>query len=96
MKRDFDAVTLLQLLHHRFDVQLAGTRKQKLFRLCIATEMKRRIFFENLVQRRTDLLFVLSRLRLDREGDRSFGILDRVVNNLRLLVAKRIAGLRLF
>jgi hypothetical protein len=66
-------------------VQLSRTRKQELFRLRIAAEVKRRIFFENLVQRDADLLFVLARLRLNRKGNRRFGILDRVVNDRRCL-----------
>src|SRR6185369_11575511 len=50
----------------------------------------------NFVQRDADLLFVLSRLRLDRKSNRSFGILDRVVNDRCLLVAERVNGLCLF
>ena len=69
MKRHFDAVTLLQFLDDCLNVKLAGAGEQKLFRLRVASEVKRRIFFENLVNRDTDLLFVLPRFRLDREGD---------------------------
>ncbi len=96
MQRHFDAVTLLQFLDDRFDVKLTRTGKQKLLCLRVAREVKRLIFFQNLVQRDADLLFVLTRLRLDRKSDRRFGIFNRVVNDRRLLVAERVAGLRLF
>ena len=91
MQRHFDAVTLLQFLDDRFDVKLARTGEQKLFRLRVAREMKRRIFFQNLVQRDADLLFVLPRLRLDGESDGRFGILDRVVNDRRLALSQSVS-----
>ena len=48
------------------------------------------------MNRDTDLFFVLARFRFNREGNRGFGILHRVVNDWLGFVADRVAGLRLF
>src|SRR6185503_20412178 len=45
MKCHVHTVPLLQLFDDGLDVQLSRARKQELLRLCIATEVKRLIFF---------------------------------------------------
>ena len=62
----------------------------------VAVEMKRRIFFENLVQGDRDLVFVSSRFWLDGKCDRGFGIFDRRIDDRLCLVGERVAGLRIF
>src|SRR2546421_8032197 len=58
--------------------------------------MKARVFFENFVERRADLLLVLTRFRLDGKRDGSLRIFNRVVDDGRVLVCQSVAGLRLF
>src|ERR1051325_5014598 len=61
MKRDLYAVTFPELVDHRLDVKLARAREEELFGLRVAVKVQRRVFFQNLVQRDADLLFVLAR-----------------------------------
>ena len=77
MQRHFDVVALLEFVDDRFDVKLARAGEHKFFCLRVAVEMKRRIFFEDLVQSAGDLVLVGARFRLDGEGDRGFRIFDR-------------------
>ena len=60
MQHHFNAVTLLQFLNDRFDVDLARSGQQKLFCLRVASKSQGRILFENLVNRDADFLFVLT------------------------------------
>ena len=77
-------------------MKLARTGKNKFLGLRVAVEMQARVFFENLVQRRRDLVFVGARFRLDGKGDRGFRVFDLRINDRLRFVAKRVAGLRVF
>ena len=91
-----DAVTLLEFLDDRLDVDLARTSEQEFLCLRIAGKGQRRIFFQNLVNRHADLLFVLARFWFDGESNCSFWILDGIVNDRLRFVADRVPRLRLF
>ena len=77
-------------------MHLARAGQQKFLCLRVTSERQRGIFFQNFVDRDADLLFVLARLWFDRECDRGFGILNRIVNDRMRFVAERVAGLCLF
>ena len=81
LQRQLDVIALAQLGDYHFDVLLARTRKQKFLRLRIAAETQRRIFLENSVDRRSDLVFVRTRLRLDRKSNQRLGQARRRIKN---------------
>ena len=83
MKLDFDAVSLLQLVHGDFDVSLPRSRKQKLIRLRLAIESQSQVLLEHLVNRLRELVFVVARLRLDGKGDCRPGEVNRLIRNRR-------------
>ena len=89
-------ISLFEFFDDRLDVKLAGTGQNKFLGLRVAVKMQRRIFFEDLVQSARDLVFVGTRFWFDGEGDRGFGIFDFRIDDRFCLVAKRVAGLRVF
>src|SRR5688572_4067288 len=92
MQRDLDVISIVQFRDDRFNVKLARAWEDKLLCLRVPVEMKRRVFFEYLVQRHRDLLFVCTRLRFDGEGNRRFRILDLRIDDRLRFFAERIAG----
>ena len=67
LQREIDVVALVELGHHDFNVLLARSCKQKFFRLRIAGETQRGIFFQDFMDGYADFVFVRARFRLDRE-----------------------------
>ena len=87
LEREIDVVALVKLGDDDFDVLLAGAGEEKFFRLRIARETQRGVFFENFVDRDADFVFVGAGFWLDRKGDRGFGDLRGAVEDRRGFVA---------
>ena len=92
---DLDAVLALQLFHHHFDVELAGTRNENLVGLLVAVHLQGRIFLVEAVERRHDLFFVAARLESQGERDGRVELGQFRQQRRRLFVAQRVAGMRL-
>src|SRR5581483_11717386 len=87
-------IALLHLGHGHFDVLLSGAGDQELFRLGVPEEAQHGIFFHELVNADTELVFVGAALRLNGERDGGLGKLNRRELNGRRLIAERVAGQR--
>ena len=72
-------------------MELSRAGHEKLIRLRVAIEAKQKILFHQLVQRRSQLVFVRARLRFDRISHRGLGNGHGLDENLVSLGAKRVA-----
>ena len=75
-------------------MRLPRAGHQEFIRLRIAIEAKQQVFFHQLVQRRSQLVFVRAGLRLDRVSHRRLRNRDRVDQDFVPLRAQRVAGQR--
>ena len=90
-QHDFGVIALLQLCDDDFDVLLSGAGDQKFLRLRIAEETKHRIFFHELVQAGSELVFIGATLGFNSKCDGGLGKFHTRILNGRGLVAQGIA-----
>ena len=95
MQFDFDTVPSFQFINSDFDVSLSGTGKEELIGLGFAIEPQSQILLEHLMKRLRKFVFVAARLCCYGKGDRRPRKVNRLINDWRSLIAKRIAGMSL-
>ncbi len=96
LQNHFGVVALFQLRHHHFNVLLSRACNQKFLSLRIAEESQHGIFFHQLVDSRTQLVFIGAALGLDGKSDRRLRQLHSRILNRRRLISQRVAGERVF
>src|SRR6185312_16130507 len=80
---DFSVVALLELGDDDFNMLLAGAGDEKFLGLLVAEEAEHGIFFHELVDTVRKLVFVVTALGFDSEGDGRFGECDpRILNGI--------------
>src|SRR5208283_5278993 len=82
----FDAVAFLKTADNHLDVLLSAARQQELFRLRIAIEAQRQIFFQDFRNRIAHAVLILARLRRDGICDGRLRDVDSGISDGRSLV----------
>ena len=96
LQREVHVIAFVQFRDDHLDMLLPGPGKQKFLGLRVAHEVQCGIFLDNFVNRDADLVLVGARFGFDRERDRRFRQLRRLVVDGRGFVAQRFAGRRFF